>query len=59
MSKDKMEFEYGAPIIERYGPVIRIGIEGKWVEFIQAGPERLSKKDLLDIIEEIDKQKTH
>jgi len=45
-------------IIEYYGPLVRVGIEGKWVEFIMRpeGPKR--KKPLLDLIEEMDKART-
>ena len=34
-----------------YGPVIRIGIEGKWVQFIRKRPTR---KELLALIERIE-----
>jgi len=33
--EEVMAFEHGAIILEHYGDVIRIGKEGKWVEFIK------------------------
>ena len=53
-----MDFEYGAPIIEFYGPVIRIGLEGKWVEFIARPDKRPSRKELLALIEQMDRERT-
>lgn len=47
-------------IIEFYGPVIRIGIEGKWVEFIlRPEGKRPSRKQLRALIEEMDRERTN
>jgi hypothetical protein len=39
-----MKIEIGAPIIEFYGPVMRLGIEGKWVEFLDRGDPPMTRK---------------
>jgi hypothetical protein len=45
-------------IIEYYGPdFARIGVEGKWVEFIRREPG-MTKKDLLELINEMNRTKT-
>lgn len=53
-----MAFEYGAIILEHYGPLIRIGKEGKWVEFIQDDDPPLKREDIIELIEQMDKTRT-
>ena len=45
-------------IIEFYGPVIRIGVVGKWVWFMKRPKQRPTRKELLMLIEQIDSQET-
>ena len=54
----KMDFVYGAPIIDFWGPVVRIGLEGKWVQVIKRDPS-MTRKTLLALIHAMDKQRTH
>jgi len=51
---------WGDARIEFYGPVIRIGLEGKWVEWI-ARPEgpKPKRKKLLALIRQMDQERTH
>lgn len=53
-----MAFDPKNAMIERYGPVVRIGVEFKWVEFIQQKDPKYTRKELLAIIEEMDKERT-
>jgi len=53
-----MAFEHGAIILEHYGDLIRIGKEGKWVEFIKRQDPPLSRRELLALIEKMDKERT-
>ncbi len=46
-------------IIERYGPLIRIGVEGKWVEFIQFKGPKPKRAELLALIEKMDRERTN
>jgi hypothetical protein len=52
-------FDQKTAIIEFYGPLIRIGIEGKWIEFIQRPEKKPTRKELLALIEQMDMEKTH
>ena len=56
-----MNFEYGAPIIDFWGPIIRVGLEGKWVEFVVNPdyPKNPPRKEILALIHEMDKGRTH
>jgi hypothetical protein len=54
-----MKFKYGAPIIEFYGNLIRVGKEGKWVDVIAKPPGmRPSKRELIALIEKMDRERT-
>jgi hypothetical protein len=46
-----------AYMIEYYGPAVRIGVEGKWVEFVMRDYS-LSKRDYADIITDMDRLRT-
>jgi hypothetical protein len=37
-------------VIEFYGPVIRIGVVGKWVQFIKRPEKRPTRKELLALL---------
>jgi hypothetical protein len=53
-----MSFEPSTAIIEYYGPLIRVGIEGKWVEFIARPKVRPPRKELLELIEQMGRERT-
>ena len=53
--------DYGAYIIEVWAPgLIRIGLEGKWIEFIGYDPSepQPSRKQLRELIEQKDRERT-
>jgi hypothetical protein len=52
------EFELGAPIIEFYGPTLRYGVEGKWVNWIVLPNGRPKRREVLALIAEEDKRRT-
>jgi hypothetical protein len=52
------EFELGAPIIEFYGPTLRYGVEGKWVNWIELPNGRPTRREVLALIAEEDKRRT-
>jgi len=61
MSKKQVDspvFELGAPIIEFYGPTLRYGVEGKWVNWIELPDGRPTRREVLALIAEEDKRRT-
>jgi hypothetical protein len=53
-----MTFDPKFAMIEYYGPLVRIGVFGKWVEFIKRPPGPKNKKAMLELIEEMDRERT-
>ncbi len=51
-------FEIGAPIIEFYGPTLRYGVEGKWVNWIELSGQRPKRREVLAMIAEEDKRRS-